>query len=282
MSCFFDEIETKAVSFAGAVASESTVVEHVYRAGPAGGALAVEMPISATELIPLQLLSPSVPVALPCIPPALPSGPYFLESTHVRSVAPAGALFAALKRSLAAQPLASLSIKESNCKINVKMVKDYVGVEFVARIFSSPNKDLVVEFQCRLARGRAAFLAVFSEVVGELQTLGLVSEPVKRPSSPMKPLSLPEDLSAKPSELSCDSFQPIFAMVLSSCSSVRREGVALLTSLVCGSTSQAAAASAGAAAVLRKARSCVDAAAEFDTAANIATALSKLTPTLAC
>jgi hypothetical protein len=202
----------------------------------------------------------SVPPAVALVAPALPSAPYFLEQTHLRSTAAAADLLAGVKRALSSQSGACLDVSEkkckvclwhcslakcdvwghfltlplSSCQITCRVVRNYVGVEFVAKLFfDAASREHVIECQCMQSRSKPQFLQIFVELTTALVSEGLVSKShVSSAPTPVcvKPLALPASMDVRP-DVSFDTLKPLHAMIGSSCGLVRREGLAVLASI---------------------------------------------------
>lgn len=229
----------------------------------------------------VELLPRKVEAVVP-MPPLLPAAPFFLERSHLRSVARADTLFSAVGDALCTLPGASVEVSPTKFKVVCRVMREYTGCELAVRLYTDAAAgEVVVEFACLTSRSRPAFMPLFHEIAAALASKGLVSRN-NMPASALKPVpclslpALPSSLSPAP-ELSAASLSPLFAMASSPCSSVRREGVAVLAS-VCASacpSSVAKLVAAGCVPVLQ-AVSAQLLQCEFEAKANCAAALAAL------
>lgn len=155
-------------------------------------------------------------------------------------------------------------------------VRDYVGIEAIVRLYSDA-KGVVVEFQCASARARLPFMALYAEIAAALAEEGVVAAP----AAPVRKITR-----ARSAKLCVDvtaaTLAPLRAMVESSCSSARREGLSVLASL-CATASPSAAAALredGTLSLLHRTAKAVDA--DFEARANCLAAISSLQALSAC
>ena len=113
-----------------------------------------------------------------------------------------------------------------------RCIVEYKAVEAVFQAYRSTcDKSTVLEFRCTSSRTRPAFFHVFYSILEQLVASAVIdaaaaaqfARPVlkRRPAAPALP----------PSPVTVATLSPLHAMIMSMCSTSRREGLAVLASL---------------------------------------------------